>query len=158
MNTQRNSHSEKSLSTTKARSRKLAYITALKSRQFTKNLILFAAPSFAFNISLHSLLNSLLAFLLFCCASSSFYLLNDIVDVECDRQYPVKCQYPIAVGLVSIPVALTMALVLLGSALSVSWWRSPVLGAATTAYAVLQMAYNLRLKWMVILDIEAIAI
>jgi 4-hydroxybenzoate polyprenyltransferase len=136
---------------------KLAYMKALRPRQWTKNLIVFAAPLFAFSINLQSLLGSLLAFALFCGASSSFYLINDLVDVEADRQHPVKSQRPIASGLVSIPVAIGMAVLLLGSALTLSWLRTPQLGASITAYALLQVAYNLRLKRMVILDIGAIA-
>ncbi len=136
---------------------KLAYLKALRPRQWTKNLIVFAAPLFAFSINLQSLLGSLLAFALFCGASSSFYLINDLVDVEADRQHPVKSQRPIASGLVSIPVAIGMAVLLLGSALTLSWLRTPQLGASITAYALLQVAYNLRLKRMVILDIGAIA-
>ena len=84
---------------------KLPYLMALRPRQWTKNLIVFAAPLFAFSINLQSLLSSLLAFALFCGASSSFYLINDIADVEADRQHPVKCKRPIAAGLVSVPVA-----------------------------------------------------
>jgi len=136
---------------------KLAYLKALRPRQWTKNLIVFAAPLFAFSINLQSLLGSLLAFALFCGASSSFYLINDLVDVEADRQHPVKSQRPIASGLVSIPVAIGMVVLLLGSALTLSWLRTPQLGASITAYALLQVAYNLRLKRMVILDIGAIA-
>ena len=136
---------------------KLAYLKALRPRQWTKNLIVFAAPLFAFSINLQSLLGSLLAFALFCGASSSFYLINDIIDVEADRQHPVKSQRPIASGLVSIPVAIGMAVLLLGSVLTLSWLRNPQLGASITAYALLQVAYNLRLKRMVILDIGAIA-
>ncbi|MEG4113023.1 MULTISPECIES: decaprenyl-phosphate phosphoribosyltransferase [unclassified Microcoleus] len=136
---------------------KLAYLKALRPRQWTKNLIVFAAPLFAFSINLQSLLGSLLAFALFCGASSSFYLINDLVDIEADRQHPVKRQRPIASGLVSIPVAIGMAVLLLGSALTLSWLRTPQLGASITAYALLQVAYNFRLKRMVILDIGAIA-
>ena len=91
---------------------KLPYLKALRPRQWTKNLIVFAAPLFAFTINLQSLLGSLLAFALFCGASSSFYLINDIVDVEADRQHPVKSQRPIASGLVSIPLATGMAVLL----------------------------------------------
>ncbi|NMG10425.1 decaprenyl-phosphate phosphoribosyltransferase [Brasilonema sp. UFV-L1] len=136
---------------------KVAHIAALRPRQWTKNLVVFAAPLFSFSINLQSFLGSLLAFVLFCCASSSFYLLNDIADVESDRQHPVKCKRPIAAGLVSIPVALGMALVLLSSAVIIAYLRSPGLGATITIYAILQVAYNLRLKRMVILDIGAIA-
>lgn len=136
---------------------KVPYVAALRPRQWTKNLVVFAAPLFAFSISLSSLLASFLALILFCCASSSFYLFNDIADVESDRKHPVKCKRPIAAGLVSVPVALGMALILLGGALLVSWMQSPRLGATIAAYAVLQTAYNLKLKRTVILDICAIA-
>ena len=136
---------------------KAAYLLALRPRQWTKNLIVFAAPLFAFSINLQSLLGSLLAFVLFCCASSSFYLFNDLADVESDRQHPVKCKRPIAAGLISIPVAIGMAVFLLGSAIAIGFLRTPSLGLTIIAYAVLQTAYNLRLKRTVILDVGAIA-
>lgn len=136
---------------------KVPYLTALRPRQWTKNLVVFAAPLFAFSINLQSFLGSLLAFVLFCCASSSFYLLNDIKDIESDRQHPIKCKRPIAAGLVSIPVAIGMVVVLLGSALILGWLRSRPLGATIIGYALLQIAYNLKLKHTVILDIFTIA-
>ena len=94
---------------------------------------------------------------MFCGASSSFYLLNDIADVEADRRHPVKCNRPIAAGLVKIPVAIAMAAILLGGALILGWLRSPLLGATILSYAILQIAYNLKLKHTVILDVMAIA-
>ncbi len=133
------------------------YLKALRPRQWTKNLIVFAAPLFAFSINQNSLLGSLLALALFCASSSSFYLLNDIVDVEADRRHPVKCNRPIAAGLVKIPVAIAMAVILLGGALILGWLRSPLLGATILSYAILQIAYNLKLKHTVILDVMAIA-
>lgn len=133
------------------------YISALRPRQWTKNLIVFAAQLFGFSISFPSFLGSTLAFILFCCISSSFYLINDIVDVESDRQHPVKCKRPIAAGLVKIPVAFGMAVILLSGALIVGWSQSSKLGAAITGYTVLQILYNWRLKRIAILDIGAIA-
>jgi 4-hydroxybenzoate polyprenyltransferase len=132
-------------------------VAALRPRQWTKNLVVFAAPLFAFSLDGKSLLGSLLAFTLFCCASSGFYLFNDIADVESDRRHPVKCKRPIAAGLVSVPVAITMAVLLLGCALIIGWLQSLGLGAILTTYAIVQIAYNLRLKRTVILDIGAIA-
>ena len=120
-------------------------VAALRPRQWTKNLVVFAPPLFV--------LGSLLAFVLFCCASSGFYLLNDIADVESDCRHPVKCKRPIAAGLVSIPAALGMAVVLLSSALLVAWLHLPALGATLLGYAILQVAYNLKLKHILILDI-----
>jgi decaprenyl-phosphate phosphoribosyltransferase len=136
---------------------KIPYLAALRPRQWSKNLIVFAAPLFNFSINIEAFLGSLLAFALFCCASSSFYLINDLADVESDRRHPVKCKRPIAAGLVSIPVAIAMAVTLLGGALLIGWLRSHYLGLAIISYALLQVAYNLRLKRTVILDVIAIA-
>ena len=136
---------------------KFPYVAALRPRQWTKNLIVFAAPLFAFKLNWSPFFGSLLAFVLFCAASSCFYLLNDLADVESDRRHPVKCRRPVAAGLVSIPVAISMAVVLLTSALLIGWWRSPYLGLTILSYGLLQIAYNLKLKRTVILDIIAIA-
>ena len=136
---------------------KFPYLAALRPRQWTKNLVVFAAPLFAFSFSWQSLMDSLLTFVLFCCVSSGFYLLNDIADVESDRRHPIKCHRPIAAGLVSVPAAIGMAVVLLVSALSFGWLRSLVLGNILMSYVILQIAYNLKLKRTPILDIIAIA-
>ena len=126
------------------------HLIALRPRQWTKNLVVFAVPLFAFSLNIESLLGSLLAFILFCCASSGFYLINDLADVESDRRHPVKCNRPIAAGFVKVPVAIFMASVLLGIALIVSWLKSAALGTAITLYILLQIAYNLKLKHIVI--------
>jgi len=134
------------------------YILALRPRQWTKNLVVFAAPLFAFSISWQSFIVAFFALILFCTVSSSFYLINDIFDVNSDRQHPVKCHRPIASGLISVPNASMLAGFLLITAIGLSWWRSPQLGFIITAYAGLQISYNLRLKRVVILDIGVIAI
>ncbi|MBD1912507.1 MULTISPECIES: decaprenyl-phosphate phosphoribosyltransferase [unclassified Leptolyngbya] len=135
----------------------VAYLKALRPRQWTKNLIIFAAPLFAFAINWRTISGSLLAFTLFCCISSSFYLINDLMDVEADRRHPVKCKRPIAAGLISIPTAITMAILLMGGALLVGGLYTPMLSVVLACYAVLQVAYNLRLKHTVVLDVIAIA-
>jgi len=135
----------------------IPYIAALRPHQWTKNLVVFAAPLFAFSINWQTFLGSLLAFSLFCFTSSSFYLINDLVDIESDRRHPVKCKRPIAAGLVSIPAAASMALILMAGTLTVSWSHSLALGAVITGYIILQIAYNLKLKRVPILDIAAIA-
>ena len=137
---------------------KFPYWTALRPHQWSKNLIVFAAPLFAFSINLDSIINSFLAFILFCSISSSFYLLNDVADYKSDRNHPVKCKRPIASGSVSIPHALFMAGVLFSCSLSIGWSKSLLLGLILSGYAVMQVAYNWRLKRIVILDIVVIAI
>jgi decaprenyl-phosphate phosphoribosyltransferase len=134
------------------------YLRALRPRQWTKNLVVFAAPLFAFNFHDSVLRGALLALVLFCATSSSFYLINDLVDVKSDRQHPVKCQRPIAAGLIPIPVAIGIAALMLVAALGIAWFYRLGLGAAITGYALLQVAYNLKLKHKVIVDIITIAL
>lgn len=135
-----------------------AYLQALRPKQWTKNAIIFAATLFAFQLNFSSVVNASKAFVLFCCVSSVFYLINDICDVKSDRQHPVKCKRPIAAGLVPIPIAIFMAVGLLILALGFSWQTNPSLGIIVTCYACLQSLYNIKLKHVVILDIIAIAI
>lgn len=135
----------------------MPWLTALRPRQWTKNLIVFAAPLFGFSLSLKTFLASLVTFSLFCCLSSSFYLFNDLADVESDRQHPVKCKRPIAAGLLPIPIARSLALFLLTVALIGGFSVNLGLGATLVGYAILQVNYNLWLKQTVLLDIIAIA-
>ncbi|WP_373545963.1 decaprenyl-phosphate phosphoribosyltransferase [Chamaesiphon sp.] len=134
-----------------------AYVRELRVKQWTKNLIIFAAPLFAFDFTNRSLSGSLIAFILFCCASSSFYLINDIIDVESDRLHPVKCQRPIAAGTIGISEATTVAIILLSVAAIVGYKTSFGLGTAIVGYALLQVAYNLKLKHKIFVDVLAIA-
>lgn len=132
-------------------------LASARPRQWTKNLIVFAAPLFAFQVNKQTLWGSLLAFGLFCCLSSSFYIFNDIHDVESDRRHPTKCKRPIASDLVTINTARNTALILLAIPFIVSSLINPSLGGILFGYAVLQIAYNLGLKSIVLLDILAIA-
>lgn len=136
---------------------KSPYIVALRPHQWTKNLVVFAAPLFDFSLDESVLLKSSLAFFLFCCLSSSFYLINDIADVESDRHHPIKCKRPIAAGLISIPFAISLSAALMVGALIIGWIQSPLLWAVLLCYALLQVTYNLKLKHAPILDIVAIA-
>ena len=136
---------------------KCPYFAMLRPHQWTKNLLVFAAPLFDFSFDGHTLAGSVLAFVLFCLASSSFYIINDIVDVEADRRHPVKSKRPLAAGLITIPTAILTAAALLGSALLIGWLQSPALGGTLLFYALLQAAYNIVLKRAPIADILVIA-
>ena len=133
------------------------FLATLRPNQWTKNLIVFAAPLFAFSISWQSFLSSLLAFTVFCLTSSSFYIVNDIADIKSDRLHPVKCKRPIAAGLVRIRNAIAWGTILILTAFIISWRYSSALGEIITGYTIMQIAYNLRLKHIVILDIMTIS-
>src|SRR5712692_336473 len=76
-----------------------ALLKAMRPRQWTKNLAIFVGIVFAqrlFSLTLFE--RAFIAFIAFCLASSSIYLLNDLLDLENDRQHPTKGQRPLASG------------------------------------------------------------
>src|SRR5436853_7703349 len=76
-----------------------AIIQSMRPRQWTKNLALFVGIVFAQQLlSLSSFERAFIAFVVFCLASSSTYLFNDLLDLENDRQHPVKRKRPLASG------------------------------------------------------------
>lgn len=133
-------------------------IRALRPKQWAKNGLLFVALAFTLNLQNTQLLvDSLLAFAYFCALSSAGYLLNDVADVEADRQHPTKRRRPIASGLVPVPLALTLgALLAVGGVIGCALIR-PELGAVAIAYLVLTAAYTLWMKHLVLLDLFGLA-
>ena len=68
------------------------------------------------------LINVSIAFVVFCMAASAIYLVNDVRDVEADRQHPTKRFRPIAAGVVPEWLAYTLAVVLGVASLAISWF------------------------------------
>ena len=77
----------------------LAVLRSMRPRQWTKNLLVVAAPLAAGEL-FHAPVwwQTLVAFVAFCLVSGAVYLVNDAVDVESDRAHPRKRQRPIAAG------------------------------------------------------------
>lgn len=146
------------MASTAVRARPAAWLVALRPRQWTKNLLVYAAIIFAGDLR-HGdkLLAATGAFVVYCAASSAAYLLNDVRDVEHDRVHPVKRDRPIASGLVARRAALVAAAGLgIGAfALAAVLGRWSVLVLA--AFVALQLAYSLGLKHVVLIDVMAIA-
>ena len=132
-------------------------IRTCRPRQWTKNLLVFAAPLFAFRFDIHTWLAASGALVAFCLISSATYLLNDSLDVASDRAHPTKRYRPIAAGRVSVPAALSTALVLAVASLSFSAWITPALAWVVLFYGIIQVGYSLQLKRMPLLDLFCIA-
>ena len=93
-------------------------LKAMRPRQWTKNLIVFAALIFDVKFTdLDALLRTLATFVLFCMVSSAVYLLNDLVDIEKDRAHPTKRNRPLAAGTLKPQTAIVAMVVLLVLAL-----------------------------------------
>ncbi len=136
----------------------MALIEALRPRQWTKNLLLFVGVVFAVRLfDTGALVTSLIAFLVFCAVSSAVYLMNDLLDAGADRQHPRKRTRPIASGRLSAIVAVVAAAVLAIAGLSVAFAMRPEFGAIVAAYLVLNGAYNLGLKRVLLIDLFTLA-
>src|SRR2546423_11034140 len=92
------------------RSFPLAALVALRPRQWTKNLLLFAGIIFAAQLGDVSRWGeAVAAFFAYCAASSASYLVNDVRDAPHDRLHPVKRARPIARGELSPRLAEVLA-------------------------------------------------
>lgn len=131
----------------------------LRPRQWVKNVFVFAPLIFAGEfLKLQSIEKVALAALIFCVASSATYILNDLTDIERDRRHPKKSKSrPLASGLVSVPQAITLLLILY-VALLATWFVMPAVLYVVLGYLLLNLAYTFVLKHQPVIDIFTIAI
>ncbi len=134
-------------------------VVAMRPRQWTKNLLLFAGLLFADKLgdSARVWLN-VLAFVSFCLISGALYIYNDLRDVEHDRLHPRKRLRPIASGKLPVGVAMWFLAVALMAGLTMAFWIGPAFGALAVLYMVLSLSYSLGGKYIVILDVFLIAL
>jgi decaprenyl-phosphate phosphoribosyltransferase len=134
-------------------------VKAVRPRQWVKNLLVLVAPLVAlgddrFTYDYRTVLVKVsVAFVAFCLAASSVYLVNDARDVEADRQHPTKRFRPIAAGVVPEWLAYTLAVVLGVVSLAISWLLTPNLALVMAIYIGVQLAYCFGLKHQAVLDI-----
>ena len=133
-------------------------LITMRPKQWTKNLFIFVALLFDLKLfDLTYVARTVAAFILFCILSGSVYLINDLTDVEKDRQHPVKRNRPLASGKLSRSWALGAAVVLPTIALALSFLLDPGFGLIGLVYFVMQLAYSFGLKNVVIVDVLIIA-
>ncbi len=134
-----------------------AALVAMRPRQWSKNLLVFAGLVFAAQLGDASRwLEACAAFVAYCAISSAAYLLNDVRDREDDRLHPVKRARPIARGELSPRAALWLAAGLSALAFVLVALLGPVSVLFLLGFAGLQAAYTLLLKHVVLLDVLAI--
>lgn len=131
--------------------------TALRPRQWTKNLVVFAGLLFTGRlVSYHDVPAVLAGFAIFCAFSSAGYLVNDALDMRQDREHPVKRHRPIAVGRIRRDTALIAAAVLAVGAMIGAWLLARPFACIALAYLLLSLTYTLFWKHQVILDLLTI--
>jgi 4-hydroxybenzoate polyprenyltransferase len=133
-------------------------LRALRPQQWIKNLFVYAPLIFSQNVLNQALvLRATLAFLAFCLISSAVYLLNDLRDIEEDRQHPLKAHRPLASGRLKRSTAVAALAIIAPAGFLVALLVNRSFVFIALAYFALQIAYTLWLKHVVILDIFVVA-
>ncbi len=133
-------------------------LRACRPRQWSKNVLVLAAPCAAGVIAQPQVaVEVLAAFVVFCLLSSATYLLNDVRDLEQDRLHPRKRARPLAAGELSPRAAVSAAAVMGLAGLALASVVSPALGAVGCVYLLLTASYSLLWRRVVVADIAAIA-
>lgn len=131
----------------------------MRPKQWIKNIFVVAALVFDRQLTNpHSVLITLLAVALFCLVSGLVYIINDLSDMEADRQHPEKQSRPLAAGELSRKWAIGAAVILGLVAFPVSFWLDFNFGLIINGYFLLMLAYSFWLKHIPLLDIMIIAI
>jgi 4-hydroxybenzoate polyprenyltransferase len=130
----------------------------LRPHQWVKNLLVALPLLASHRIGETNLIWATLAtFGVFCLIASGNYILNDLFDVESDRQHPTKRGRPIASGAVTVPKAVLMATMLLGSGIFAAGMVGRDLLLVMLVYLLLANLYSFQLKRRLLVDVLALA-
>jgi decaprenyl-phosphate phosphoribosyltransferase len=136
-----------------------AVIRTTRPRQWSKNLLVFAAPLAGASLGRNDGFGyALLAMFAFGCASAAVYFVNDVADADRDRRHPVKRNRPIASGALpeqhAVVLAVLAAVFAVGAGVAI---REPLFVAATSAYLCLSFLYSFRLKHVPYVEMVIVA-
>jgi 4-hydroxybenzoate polyprenyltransferase len=133
-------------------------IKTMRPRQWPKNLFVLAGLIFDGQLTnFPSLWVTLMAFVLFCLASSLIYIINDLTDIETDRLHPFKRNRPLASGQLSQRTAIIATIVLFVFTFPIAFYLNVNFGLIITGYFLLMLAYSFWLKHIPIVDVMIIA-
>ena len=136
-----------------------AIFTIIRPKQYIKNIFILLPLFFAGQITNTELLvNALVAFVAFSLSASAVYILNDYKDIKEDRKHPKKKFRPLASGLISKNIALSLMIILLIIGLTLMATISTKALVILSIYVILNIAYSLKLKRIALLDVTIIAI
>lgn len=136
----------------------LALLKTMRIKQWPKNGFIFTALIFDRQLTLRpSFLHTLAGFLLFSLLSSAVYIVNDVMDIDADRNHPTKRLRPIPSGKLPLSVARWAVGVILLIVLPLAYLLSPLFAVVTLTYFLLNLAYSVKLKHLPILDVFALA-
>jgi 4-hydroxybenzoate polyprenyltransferase len=133
-------------------------LETMRPKQWAKNLFVFAGLIFGKKLFYAPLLGrNVVAFLLFCLISSSIYVINDLADIQKDRQHPTKRRRPLASGRLQPRTARIAATVFVALSIPLAFVLGLRFGLLAAAYLATMIAYSLLLKNLVIVDVFVVS-
>ncbi len=134
------------------------FVRALRPRQWTKNLLVFAGVVFSRNVTdLDLMTRAAAGFLAFSLLSSCVYVVNDVRDIAVDRMHPKKRKRAIASGRLRPEVALAGTGPLLALVVALALWLGTGFSIVLAVYLALNLAYTFIFKNVVLIDVFLIA-
>jgi 4-hydroxybenzoate polyprenyltransferase len=133
-------------------------VQQMRPKQWTKNILLYAALVFSIDsIEISMFWQSTIGFILFCLISSCVYILNDYLDIEADRNHPIKRDRPMASGLLNPNLAVSVGVIIFIASIAVAFNSNLTFGIILIVYFALNVAYSIILKHVVIIDVMIVA-
>ena len=135
------------------------FFVLVRFKEWVKNIIVFAPLFFSTSMfDWNLIIDAALAFIAFCLLSGSVYIINDISDLEYDKQHPLKKNRPLAKGEVSKKSAIIFAIILLLFALVLSLFLNQKVSYVLLSYFGINLLYSFWLKKIALIDIVIISI
>lgn len=122
-------------------------LKAMRIHQWAKNMLIFTALILSHNwFNADAIKSILFAFFAFGFAASSIYLINDLIDLEADRNHRTKKYRPLAAGTLPIHWAIIIVPVLLALSFALASQTNTDFIIVLSAYLILTTVYSLFLK------------
>jgi 4-hydroxybenzoate polyprenyltransferase len=132
-------------------------LSSVRLHQWLKNVLIFVPMIAGHSFGFDTFTRSLVAFLAFCLVASSVYLVNDIMDIEADRQHPRKQFRAIASGAFPAQHARILAAILIGAGAIIALTLNVAFFSVVACYFAVTLAYTLKLKQIFVTDIFTLA-
>jgi 4-hydroxybenzoate polyprenyltransferase len=137
----------------------LNYLKLIRIAQWIKNFFVFVPLLFSQHLfDKDYFFTTLLAFVVFCLASSFIYIINDIIDIAADKAHPIKKNRPLPSGMISTRSALIVAVVLAALIVILLPQLNKEFNYFVIAFVLLNVLYSFWFKHIVILDVFSIAL
>lgn len=128
-------------------------VKALRPHQWAKNLLILLPPLLAHSHSLRLLMAALLAFFCFCCTASATYVVNDLLDIENDRQNSKKRMRPFASGDLAPSRGLIASVLLLTAGFTAAQFLPAAFSFCLLLYLCSSFLYSFYLKRIALVDV-----